>query len=279
MDTSAPKQRLLRGADVGFATRIANADLSTIYLLICCVAATALAFLTPPFWVQDEQDHFFRAYQLSEFELLGSVRDGTLGAVLPESLYKVSLPFVQSGRADPFVVADVVALARIPLEPGRRRFLDLTYSGTRPPLAYAPQIAAIWFGRALGFGPLELFHAARLANCLAALLLVALALRLIPTGKPTLFALAAMPAPLTLFASVSPDAMTIATMIAFTALAVRASFRGRWTPGAFAAAAALATVACMHRPTYAPLLLIGLPAVFHDARRLRTLAEIGRAHV
>lgn len=56
-----------------------------------------MVVLTPPFQVPDEQEHFHRAYQLSELRMLGIVRDGAAGGMLPSSLIELSEDFWARG--------------------------------------------------------------------------------------------------------------------------------------------------------------------------------------
>ena len=126
-------------------------------------------------------------------------------------------------------------------------------------MPYLPQIAAIVIGRASGLGPLGLLYAARLANGVAALLLVAAALWILPVGNMALLVMGLTPRVLFEFASASPDAAVIATAFLFTAIATRARFRGRWHGWEALTACIAGAVFCSLKPVYAPLLLIGLP--------------------
>src|SRR5258708_11158705 len=64
-----------------------------VCFLLGLSAAVSMIVLTPPFQVPDEQVHFHRAYQLSELQPRGIVRDGAAGGVLPSSLIELSEPF------------------------------------------------------------------------------------------------------------------------------------------------------------------------------------------
>ena len=58
----------------------------TFVLLIGLLGSLAFSILTPPFQVPDEQQHFYRAYQLSTLDLTGTRMDKRLGAILPSAL-------------------------------------------------------------------------------------------------------------------------------------------------------------------------------------------------
>src|SRR5271169_6733390 len=63
-------------------------------LLLGLAGALSMVVLTPPFQVPDEQEHFHRAYQLSELHLLRTEQDGRAGADLPSSLIELSEAFL-----------------------------------------------------------------------------------------------------------------------------------------------------------------------------------------
>lgn len=248
--------------------RIAAADVAVLYLVLGLLGVLPLVLLTPPFQVPDEQQHFYRAYQLSELGLRGVVQGGAAGAVLPSSLPELADRFlgsraIHTSRAvRPSPLQDTLGAFAMPLDPARREFVDFTGAAFYSPLPYLPQVAAIVMGRGLGLGPLGLLYAARLANGLTALLVVTVALRVLPVGNMMLLVLGLLPMVLFEFASASPDAAVISTALLFTAIAMRARFRGRWDWVEVLLACIAGAVFCSLRPVYAPLLVMGVPGVF-----------------
>jgi uncharacterized membrane protein len=235
-----------------------------IYLIIGGIGMFLLCVLTPPFQVPDEQQHFYRSYQLSELALRGVVQGGSAGAVLPSSLPELADRFLGSRailmsrplRAHP--LRDTVEAFAIPLDPARREFVDFTGAAFYSPLPYMPQAVAIVVGRAAGFGPLGLLYAARLVNGVAALVAVTVALYLLPVGAMMLVVVALLPMVLFLFASASPDAAVIGAAFLFTAIAMRARYRGRWYGTEILIGCIAGAVFCSLKPVYAPLLVIGM---------------------
>jgi len=156
---------------------------------------------------------------------------------------------------------DTLGALTVPLDPVRREFVDFTGAAFYSPLPYLPQVTAIVVGRGLGLGPLGLLYAARLVNGLAALLVVAAAVRVLPVGNMALLVLGLLPMALFEFASASPDAAVISAALLFTAIAMRARFRGRWHGVEVLLACIAGAVFCSLRPVYAPLLIMGVPGV------------------
>ena len=246
------------------------------FLLVAGLAC-GLAFLfgTPPFQAPDETTHFYRAYAVSEGNLGSRRGDDGFGAVLPASLQEIGtslrgdLPF----RPDVKMPTERIFQAlRVPLEPERRRFTDYRTSALFTPVGYLPQAAGIAIVRWLGAGPLVLFYVARLANLLAATLLIAVALRRLPAYPWLLTMLALTPMALFLRASVSPDALSTAAAFLLAATVARLAWgeeeQGRWQD--FAVLTLCTAVLCLAKPVYLPLVLLVLviPAArFPEGRR------------
>ncbi|HSF02957.1 MAG TPA: DUF2142 domain-containing protein, partial [Solirubrobacterales bacterium] len=234
-----------------------------VYLVIGGLGALLLSILTPPFEVPDEPQHLYRIFQLSELELWGSVRDGTTGTRLPSSLPELVEHFLGTRanhaarplRAHPW--RDTWAQLTRPLDPERREFVPFVGSITYPPFAYAPQVLAVALMRTLGAPPLLLLYAARLANALVAVALLAWALRAMPVGREAALVVALFPMSQFLVASASQDAITLASALVLTAIGLSLHRRSWWSGGDLIAATVAGTALCAAKPFYLPLLLVG----------------------
>jgi len=240
-----------------------------------------LIVLTPPFQVPDEPQHFLRAYQLSELQLTASMYEGEprpiwpasleAKAMLPSSLIELSESFlgtrsIHSKRPiRPQPLQDTFSALDRPLDPDRRELLSLQTVAKAPP-SYLAQAGAIAVGRWLGAGPLLLLYLGRLANSLVAVATLAWAVRLMPIGREMAMLFGLLPMATYLYASMSADATVITTAFLFTAVALRGQLRGDWTRGEVALAVISGVVFCIQKPVYAPLLLIGLPAILKRER-------------
>ena len=182
-----------------------------VFVLISLPSTLALVFLTPPFQVPDEHQHFYRAYQISELHIVGAGGESAGGAVLPSSLPEFVEHFLGSRRMHPVREIRPAPLAKTwlemerPLNPTRREFVGfgtVNYS----PFPYVPQATAMGVGRLLEAPPLALLYLGRIANALIAIVLIAWALRWMPFGKPVAAVAALLPMAQYEYASVSPDA-------------------------------------------------------------------------
>ena len=251
-----------------------------LVLLLGAAGSLPLVLLTPPFQVPDEVQHFYRAYQLSEFHLRAEVQDGKAGGALPASLpqlVKMSV-YTQDGvlyPATPAPIARTLQLRSIPLDPATRQFVAFPGSAFYSPLPYLPQVLGIAVGRQMGAGPLVLLYLGRLFNCLAALGLLGLAVMLMPFAEELVLVAGLLPMSLYLYASLSPDAAVIGCALVFSALAIAAGVRQQWGTRELWAAIALAVVFCPVKPVYFPMLLMAaVPGFFRRGDTARML----RAH-
>jgi uncharacterized membrane protein len=249
-----------------------------LFLALALAGGVPLVFFTPPFQVPDEPAHFLRAYAVSEGRLLARNQGRRTGDVLPVSLRELvalclgDVPGHPERRIDPAALARARALE---LRPGERELLSFPNTALYSPLPYLPQAAGIALARAAGLRPLGLLYAARLANLLAAALLIAAALRALPAYGWLLAALASLPMALFLRSSVSADALTLAFALYLAARIARLAF----VPGAAVGRADVALVAsasaalCLTKLPYAPLVLavFAIPRGGGDRRRRAAL--------
>jgi len=244
------------------------------FLAVALAAGVPLAFYSPPFQVPDEPAHFLRAYAVSEGRLLARNREGRTGDALPVSLAELvartsaGIPGHPDRRIDRAALA---AARELDLRPEERAFLAFPSAALYSPLPYAPQALGIALGRAAGAGPLALLRLARLANLLAAALLVAAALRVLPAYRWLLAAFALVPMALFLRSSVSADALTFAFAAFLGAHVARLAFSPdaplRRTDVALVAGSAAAL--CLTKLPYALLALSVLAVRGGPGRRGR----------
>ncbi|MDP4023391.1 DUF2142 domain-containing protein [Methylobacterium sp. NEAU 140] len=234
------------------------------FLALCLPVCLALALIVPLGEVADEAAHLARAAALSEGQLVGHRETVTYadGSTHVAAGMRIDPVWIRAGRSRPPDVRGT--LAPIEAEPGPdgRVFMPLYTVATYPPLLYAPGAAGLLAGRALGLAPEGAARLGRLANAAAYLALGVAALALATRGRAALFALLALPMPLSLAASLSQDALVVALAALAAALLTprpqvgRGGYRRLW-----AAAGALALVV-LAKPPYAPLaamLLVPLP--------------------
>lgn len=241
-----------------------------IYVWLGSLSLILLVFLIPPFQVPDEPQHFYRSYQLSELHVWRP--SGEVGSTLPASLPELVQHFLgttefHTRRTVPKQrLVDTLAELHRPLDAERTVQIDLSGIQSYAPLPYIPQALAIAAGRALDVGPLGLLYMGRLANALVAGLITAIAIALFPIGRMVALLVALLPMTQFLMASVSPDALTIASALLFTSIMVRFLVDGEWPRARQVTAFASGLVMCIVKVVYLPLLFVGLGAMLGAGR-------------
>lgn len=242
------------------------------FLLCGLVFGVLLVFLTPPFQVPDEYNHFYRVYQISQGVLIPVKLDNRVGGLLPASLPELGrttsgIPFNpevrmgQTRRSLAFSVRN---------NPAERVFVDFNNTALMSFVPYIHQAAAVWVARQLTDRTVSYLYVARLANLMVWLLLVWASIRLATGVEWLVVAVSLMPTTLHLAASMSYDAFTISAAILFVALLYHVAFRPavhlRAVQGAAIAAAAF--MLAMSKFAYLPLLVIlfFLPQRLFDSR-------------
>lgn len=243
------------------------------YLWAGGLSLLLMAWLTPPFQVPDEPQHFYRSYQLSQGDVRSSVRNGEAGAELPASLSELVRHFLGSTahhlddrRIKPQPAADTFSQFAVPLEPERKEFIDFSGSALYAPLPYLPQAAVMAVLRPTGVGPLGLMYAGRMANALAALAVTAWALSMLRSGRLVALVIALLPMTQFVTASLSPDALTIACGLALGALLLRFIEDGRWSWRHQLGFVVHGLVLSIGKLVYLPMLLGGLAALVGRTR-------------
>lgn len=223
--------------------------------MVLFVVALLYVFVTPPFAVHDEANHFFKAYQLS----LGVVFNRAEGGDLPAfvgALAREEFPPEAAGELPRYHVPDLVRAWNAPsvAEP---RFTAFSNIANYSPTLYAAQALGILLARAAGLPPLGQFYAGRLLNALVGVSLVVAAIAVMPLGRPVLMAVASLPMAANQLGSLSADATIIG--LSFLGLAcglryLRPHAPGRWGIGW----PVLLTVLALAKGVYVPLALAGL---------------------
>lgn len=250
-----------------------------VWLCIGTLTVIALTFITPPFQVPDEAQHFFRAYQISEGQLIADVESGTAGGYLPSSLPDLVKHFLGTTaihadrpvRAHPFRVTK--KMLSQPLNPEEREFVVFSGAAFYAPVAYAPQALAISIGKLSEASPLTMLYLCRLVNGLYALALLYWAISMFPIGRELVSFAALLPMASFLYASASPDAAMISTAVLFSALVLNRLVQDCWSASDTVVAIFSAITFCTVKPVYAPLLLIGFATALFAKNRVAAVSK------
>jgi uncharacterized membrane protein len=195
-----------------------------LFALIGGLWGVIILFVTPPFQVPDEVNHFYRAYEVSEGHWVSEKRGQETGRELPQSLLAMAanlnqnVAFHTDNRFDP---AWFEAEKGRKLQPDHRTFANFPNTALYSPIAYAPQALGIALVRLIDSRPIVLFYAGRLVNALFGVLLVALAIHTFKSYAHVVIVIFFLPMSQFLNASLSPDALILSSSLLLFALIMK----------------------------------------------------------
>lgn len=214
----------------------------------------------PMFTTPDEENHFLRAYQIAEGQLISQQNpdeeaQGVSGAggELP-----AALKFGGGRYMADLKLYDLKQLARYEIDEEDTQFIRFGNTALYAPGTYLPQAAGIRIAELFTDRVLTLAYAGRICNWLVNGLLVALALRWLPAGKNLAFLLAMLPMSLQQFNSLSPDAFVFSLAMALTAFVLHMRFTRKEPMKArhYVMMYAMVFILCQCKVVYAPLCLL-----------------------
>lgn len=254
-------------------------QLAIVYIFISFPLLIVLCFVTGPFQVPDEPNHFLRAVQISHggFEPVVAASDAAAGGFvdaqalsLAKTLGDISIDFDPSHR---FNLNDVL---RNNAETTNRHIIFASFSNTVIYLPAAHLLPAITIGlvRKLGGGPLIWLYCGRVTNAVAAMLVSALAISLLETGA--LFAFTICMTPMVLFeeASLSADALVISFSVLLGSLVVRIAKRETLNLRFYAALFLSMLFVCVAKFAYLPIALLPPLVATFQTRKSRDILRL-----
>lgn len=243
---------------------------STVFFLLAfLLGGAAFIAVTPPGQNPDEATHFYRAWQIAQLNLVSDeasevtdrTDDPAIGGIVPSGApamfdaAKMTGGFDESVKFDDLDAGELLSFT----SDSAPTFVGFVNTAAYPPVAYVPQVLAIWVGELTGAPLLVTLYLGRVAGLLAGALVITAALRLAVVGRWPMLALALLPATVSQAASFSADGMTIASAFFVTALVLRmATAPHRASTWTWAGLAASFVVVALVKPTYAPLAAIVL---------------------
>ena len=200
-----------------------------VFAILSLSAGLFMAFATGPYHAPDEGNHFMRAFQLSQGQVLPTLvrhDDGSVdaGAVLPVCLRETSEIFmrIKGKPSEKVSPVDWKEIIKRPFAPKPEAFTGFHNTLLYPPISYIPQVVGIWLTRPLGVSTLVMMYAGRVLNLLCWATLVFFAIRLMPVQKWVVALIGLMPMSAFIAASLSSDPMTNGMSMLFVATVAQA---------------------------------------------------------
>ena len=174
-------------------------------------------FINPPFQVPDEGSHYFRTYEITDFEITNQNKTIPTSIVTIDSTL-LGLHFDPEAKTSK---TEILALTKVKLEPTKRH----PSAGLNYIIPYIPQVLGFAVGRVFGANPVYLLYLGRIFNLILAILLIFNAIKIAPFSKWIFFLLALMPKTVYLMASLSYDAFVISGSFLLIALYLYYAFK------------------------------------------------------
>lgn len=246
---------------------------SPIFVFLLALTFSLLsAFLTPPFQIPDEDEHFRYTRAIAAGSVIPKeLNPRGVGGLIPQADMNLITVFAPvATHRDVQVTHEMYAAARA-VE--GTELIPVNYWGAAiyPPVAYAVPAAGLLLADVLGFDRLSAFYGGRAANALLFSICAAFAIALAPAGRVPLALVLLLPMTLFEAGSFSADAFVFAlTPLVCAILAREAVQKDRLPSLAILVCTAIAiTVLAL---TKAPLIMMLLPLVAVAWRRSWMLA-------
>ena len=187
--------------------------LPIIYLTFAFPVVLVQVFATPPFQVADEENHFMRALQIADGHLIARrLSDTAAGGDLDSAAVYAAHTFddlkfhpenkLRAGLFDRIANLQWGVAGKAPASFGN--------TAIYPAFFYVPASLGIKLGKISGLSILESFYLGRLFTAVCATFLAGLAIAVCAKGRAVLFVILSFPMVLSLFGSVSQDALSLA---------------------------------------------------------------------
>ncbi len=194
-----------------------------LFLIVAPLFAILYSFIVPPFQVPDENRHLWRAYGVSELDLVPRAKTRIPSSfLLLYGRFPARFEHVEEKRA--VHSAELAWWLRQPLRSNSTTGVKNPNANLYSFVPYIPAALVLWGGRAFECSPLSLLYAGRLLNASIYLALVYYSLRILPDFKLLLLTIALSPMSLQQAASLSADSFTLGLTAMLTALTFKLSF-------------------------------------------------------
>lgn len=181
-----------------------NIKIEKLYVILAIAIYGMFILFFPLFTAHDELYHWFRAYEISEGNMLSDINEGKALTKLPYAVsevhnkeyYEINYRTLKN-TIDAKLVED------------NRAYHDMSAVALYSPVQYMPQSIGIFIARLFTDRMLIMAYMGRAMNALFAIVLIYFSIKIIPFGKRLLFTIAFLPIAIEGFTSLSADAITI----------------------------------------------------------------------
>lgn len=182
-----------------------------IFLLIALIYGLSFLVINPPFQVFDEREHFYRAFAITDLQLMPSKLGDNSGVLISNNVQEMADQFVWlSHHPKSQLSLDDIKNNISTTFKGNRSFAIIGSAvATYSPLPYLTSSFAIFVGKSFSSSILFLMYFGRFMNLIMWCFLIYLSIKITPVNKWIFLLLALMPMTVYQAASLSADSLTI----------------------------------------------------------------------
>ena len=194
-------------------------DPARFFILCASFFGLTILFLTPPFQIPDEINHFYRAFQVSEGQFIAVKQNNRIGGLIPTGIVKITEPFLglcwnPRIKTNHKIILDQL---KTPINREERTFIDFPNTGMYSPVSYFPQAISIFVLSKFHLPPLFLFYGARVFSLFIWILSLFYAIKKVPFYKWFFVLLALLP--MSMFINMSLSADVVSNLLSFVLIA------------------------------------------------------------
>jgi uncharacterized membrane protein len=200
-----------------------------VFIVLALPVGVFMALVNGPFQAPDENNHFFRAYQISEGKMRAVRHGDDVGGWLPSDVKAAALPFADFHQQRDRRVDVGVLKSLLQKEKGEQPRVFTVFRNTAryAPICYMPQAIGIAVARSCGASALGTMYAGRLAALLFWVAAVYACIRISPVLKWAFALVGLLPMSAYIGSSLSADMVTNACAMLLAAWVLREAL----TPG------------------------------------------------
>lgn len=190
-----------------------NSKARFIVITLGFVFGLANLLITPPFQSPDARVHFYKAYSVSKFVVIGTKTDSLSGDYIPKEYISMAndlLGNIPANTENKFQLSKIKAYNYSNYNLKDTKLQDFRNSVYYSPFAYLPQAFGLLIARKLKVPLFMHIYICRILNLLVFLLILYYSSKVLDSYIYSIFILLLMPTSLFLASTLSPDAFIIA---------------------------------------------------------------------
>jgi len=200
-----------------------------IFVFLSLLFGIIYIILSPPFQLADEENHFYRSYQIANGNFVAQVKDNRVGGEVPKSVNDIALRcnrmvFNVNLQINKTELIDSLSQS---LNREQTVFVDFPNTANYSPVTYIPQVLAIFIFKLFNASPLILMYFARLFALLFWTILTYFSIKIIPFKKQLWLFISLLPEVMYFHAAVSGDVVNNSVAILLISLILNLAYTDR----------------------------------------------------